>query len=68
MENDPETQSAELRVNFFPELFLQRRIWILNILRREGVCEVCHVFIASVSECLFIHARSWKPAVERDSC
>lgn len=55
MENDPETQDAELRVSFFPELFLQRRIWILNILRREGVCEVRHAFAASVRERVFIH-------------
>ncbi len=68
MEIDPETQSAELRVNFFPELFLQRRIWILNILRREGVCEVRHVFIASISECVLIHVRSWTLVVEKDSC
>ncbi|KAF8972153.1 hypothetical protein BDZ97DRAFT_1901308 [Flammula alnicola] len=33
----------ELRVNFFPELFLQRRIWILNILRKENITKVLDV-------------------------
>lgn len=31
----------ELKVNFYPELFLQRRIWILNILRKESISQVC---------------------------
>lgn len=28
-------------VNFYPPLFLQRRIWILDILRRESIGDVC---------------------------
>jgi hypothetical protein len=31
----------ELRVTFYPELYLQRRIWILDILRRENMTQVC---------------------------
>lgn len=31
----------ELKVTFYPELFLQRRIWILNILREENITKVC---------------------------
>ena len=30
----------ELKVTFYPELFLQRRIWILNILREENITKV----------------------------
>ncbi|KAF9563193.1 hypothetical protein CPC08DRAFT_706121 [Agrocybe pediades] len=36
-------KEQELRVTFFPELFLQRRIWILDILRREGITRVLDV-------------------------
>lgn len=37
---DPISESEELRVSFYPELFLQRRVWVLNILRREGITQV----------------------------
>ncbi len=30
----------ELKVTFYPELYLQRRVWILNFLRREGITRV----------------------------
>lgn len=30
----------ELKVTFLPELYLQRRIWVLNILRKESVTKV----------------------------
>ncbi|KAJ3809223.1 hypothetical protein F5876DRAFT_14255, partial [Lentinula aff. lateritia] len=33
----------ELSVTFFPALFLQRRIWILDILRRENVSDVLDI-------------------------
>ncbi|KDR75988.1 hypothetical protein GALMADRAFT_67638 [Galerina marginata CBS 339.88] len=33
----------ELKVHFYPELFLQRRIWILNILRKESITRVLDV-------------------------
>ncbi|KAF9478341.1 hypothetical protein BDN70DRAFT_51059 [Pholiota conissans] len=33
----------ELKVGFFPELFLQRRIWILDILRRENISQILEV-------------------------
>ncbi|KAJ3780104.1 hypothetical protein GGU10DRAFT_168104 [Lentinula aff. detonsa] len=33
----------ELAVTFFPALYLQRRIWILDILRRENVSDVLDV-------------------------
>lgn len=52
-ESEP-PQNTELKVNFFPELFLQRRIWILNILRKEGVREVCSALIAF--SLVFIHS------------
>lgn len=34
------SNTEELRVNFYPELFLQRRIWILDMLRKEGISKV----------------------------
>ncbi|OAX42172.1 hypothetical protein K503DRAFT_766992 [Rhizopogon vinicolor AM-OR11-026] len=34
---------AELRVTFFPPLYLQRRIWVLDILRREHVSEIVDI-------------------------
>ena len=38
---DSETEDQqELEVTFFPELYLQRRIWILNILRRDSITDV----------------------------
>ena len=37
-ENEDE---QELKVTFYPELYLQRRIWILDILRRENMTQVC---------------------------
>ncbi|KAF5327146.1 hypothetical protein D9619_004099 [Psilocybe cf. subviscida] len=40
---DPISESEELRVSFYPELFLQRRVWVLNILRREGITQVLDV-------------------------
>ena len=30
----------ELEVTFFPPLNLQRRIWILNVLRRDSITKV----------------------------
>ncbi|KAH9481250.1 Small RNA 2'-O-methyltransferase [Psilocybe cubensis] len=35
--------AQELNVKFYPELFLQRRIWILDILRRENITRVLDV-------------------------
>ncbi|TFK36627.1 hypothetical protein BDQ12DRAFT_653897 [Crucibulum laeve] len=35
--------NEELRVGFYPELHLQRRIWILNMLRKEAVTKVLDV-------------------------
>ena len=32
--------TQELKVTFSPELYLQRRIWILNVLRQESVSRV----------------------------
>ena len=37
--------SQELKVTFYPELFLQRRIWILNILREKNITKVCYLFL-----------------------
>ncbi|KAF9036235.1 hypothetical protein BJ165DRAFT_625247 [Panaeolus papilionaceus] len=37
------SNTEELRVNFYPELFLQRRIWILDMLRKEGISKVLDV-------------------------
>lgn len=36
-----DTENTEpLKVTFFPALYLQRRIWVLNVLRREDVVSV----------------------------
>jgi len=32
--------AGELKVTFFPPLFLQRRIWILDVMRAENVTKV----------------------------
>ncbi|KAJ3546878.1 hypothetical protein NMY22_g1864 [Coprinellus aureogranulatus] len=37
---EEEEDEQELRVTFYPELYLQRRIWILDILRRENMTQV----------------------------
>jgi CO dehydrogenase/acetyl-CoA synthase alpha subunit len=29
------------QVTFYPPLFLQRRMWILDVLRRDSVVDVC---------------------------
>lgn len=34
---------TELTVTFYPELYLQRRIWILNFLRKHGITRVLDV-------------------------
>ena len=34
----------ELRVTFYPELYLQRRVWILNFLRKENITRVRVVY------------------------
>ncbi|KAF9533905.1 hypothetical protein CPB83DRAFT_844740 [Crepidotus variabilis] len=39
----PDNTTHELRVTFYPELFLQRRVWILNFLRKEGITRVLDV-------------------------
>lgn len=39
LETDEEDQQ-ELRVTFSPELYLQRRIWILDTLRRENITQI----------------------------
>lgn len=39
-EHDFDIPAQEVRVTFHPPLFLQRRIWILDILRRENVVDV----------------------------
>lgn len=36
----PMEDQEELKVTFYPELFLQRRIWVLNVLRREAITQV----------------------------
>ena len=41
-----------IRLTFIPELYLQRRIWVLDVLRREDVVSViiphtCSIFIIS---------------------
>lgn len=41
MEIIPEDEyDQELKVTFQPELYLQRRIWILDILRKEQITKV----------------------------
>ncbi|KAG6331611.1 hypothetical protein ID866_7475 [Astraeus odoratus] len=39
MDSDP----MELKVSFFPPLYQQRRIWVLDILRRERITEVVDI-------------------------
>lgn len=39
-----EELSDELTVTFSPPLYLQRQIWVLDILRRENVISVCSFF------------------------
>ncbi|KAF9063000.1 hypothetical protein BDP27DRAFT_1451498 [Rhodocollybia butyracea] len=36
-------EDQELVVTFFPPLYLQRQIWVLNILRQEGIVDVLDV-------------------------
>ena len=38
--HESDNRNQELRVTFYPDLFLQRRIWVLNILRRESITRV----------------------------
>ena len=35
-----EDRDHELKVTFHPPLYLQRKIWILDVMRREGVVDV----------------------------
>jgi len=37
---ESENREEELKVTFYPELYLQRRIWVLNFLRKEGITRV----------------------------
>lgn len=30
----------ELKVTFHPPLYLQRKIWVLDVMRREGIVDV----------------------------
>ena len=34
------SEQDHLKVTFFPPLYLQRRIWVLNVLRREDITSV----------------------------
>jgi hypothetical protein len=40
-EIDLDSDAPSPQVTFYPPLFLQRRIWILDILRRESIVDVC---------------------------
>ncbi|KAJ7707425.1 hypothetical protein B0H17DRAFT_517831 [Mycena rosella] len=42
-EIDLDSDAANPQVTFYPPLFLQRRIWILDILRRESIVDVLDV-------------------------
>ncbi|KAJ6532045.1 hypothetical protein B0H19DRAFT_1273204 [Mycena capillaripes] len=42
-EIDFDSDAANPQVTFYPPLFLQRRIWILDILRRESIVDVLDV-------------------------
>ena len=35
----------ELTVTFYPELYLQRRVWILNFLRKHGIARVNRLLV-----------------------
>ncbi|EAU85617.1 hypothetical protein CC1G_06330 [Coprinopsis cinerea okayama7 len=41
MEDD--SDQVELKVTFYPELYLQRRIWILDILRRDNIAKLLDI-------------------------
>ena len=45
---------AELKVTFFPPLYLQRRIWVLDILRREHVSEVSTSCLVKVDRAVWL--------------
>ncbi|TFK20722.1 hypothetical protein FA15DRAFT_646656 [Coprinopsis marcescibilis] len=42
-EDVPDIPEEELRVTFYPELYLERRIWILNVLRRYNITKIVDV-------------------------
>jgi len=58
---EEEDVEQELRVTFYPELHLQRRIWVLNILRRENTTRVHARSPESITEPLLIRLnyRHW---------
>lgn len=56
--------NQELKVTFYPELFLQRRIWILNILREENITKVCYLFYLNN----YIHRSSHIDTVKGSRC
>ncbi len=35
-----EERDHELKVTFYPPLYLQRKIWVLDVMRREGIVDV----------------------------
>ncbi|KIM84337.1 hypothetical protein PILCRDRAFT_27688, partial [Piloderma croceum F 1598] len=37
------SEQGHLKVTFFPPLYLQRRIWVLNVLRREDITSVVDI-------------------------
>jgi hypothetical protein len=45
-----ETDCEPLKVTFFPPLYHQRRIWILDILRREQLTEVRAIIRTGASD------------------
>lgn len=45
-----ETDCEPLKVTFFPPLYHQRRIWILDILRREQLTEVRAIIWINTSD------------------
>ena len=60
-----EYDGANPQVTFYPPLFLQRRIWILDILRRESIVDVCdHKYLAprnyfALTQICIVGARCW---------
>ncbi|KAF8903624.1 hypothetical protein CPB85DRAFT_1226344 [Mucidula mucida] len=38
-----EERDHELKVTFYPPLYLQRKIWVLDVMRREGIVDVVDI-------------------------
>lgn len=67
LETVEDEYAGELKVTFYPQLYLQRRIWILDVMRAEKVTRVEGFDIIKLSAINRFH-RYWISGVEKDSC